>query len=105
MSNTEHDEASIRELEVLQGIRLDDSGLNVWVTSNGCTTIDNFRVDINWGITGETAMTVEIYRIKRDPCKMMPVTIQITFPWSSLNPRGKDITSFEVKNKVGKFRG
>ena len=93
-TNEEH-----ANLEQLHGIRLDESGMTVWVVSSGLTAKEHFEPYIEWGFTGEKAMFIRITRIKRDTGKAMPRSVPITFSWAELNPQNRDVSSFELQNR------
>ena len=86
--------------EVLYGLDILPNSLELHVASGGCTSADNFNVEVNKGITGKPPYIVTIIRIKPDNCKMMvPDGVKISFDREKL---GLDkLIEFTVTNKFG----
>jgi len=49
------------------------NGLTVQVVSNGCTSVESFKVQV-------TDNQVTIDRIKKDHCRAMPRLVEVSFP-------------------------
>jgi hypothetical protein len=86
-------------IEVLNGINITDDTVELFVISNGCTTKENFHVDVNTGFTGQSPVIITVYRIKSDDCKMMPHVVKLTYSKKELKIDGLFETT--LINKIG----
>ncbi|MDG1332296.1 MAG: hypothetical protein P8P74_08190 [Crocinitomicaceae bacterium] len=82
----------------LKGISLKDNKLTLRVPSNGCTSKEDIKVDVNKGITGLPPFHVTVYRIHPDFCKMyIPQGVEITYTFEELGLQAGDW--FSVQNQ------
>lgn len=86
-------------IEVLHGIRINDESIDIFVTSNGCTSKDNIRIEVDKGFTGMTPVSLTVVRSEPDTCKMMSHVAQLTFTKAELGIEGR--FDFTLTNKLG----
>ena len=86
--------------EVLLGLDIMPNSIELHVTSGGCTSAENFSIEVNKGITGKPPYLVSVKRIKPDNCKMrIPDGVKVSFNRKKLGLDG--LVEFTVTNKFG----
>ena len=86
--------------EVLLGLNLTPKTLDIRVASGGCTQKEDFKIDVNKGLTEKPPYTITIYRTKKDDCKaFLPDGVLLSFTKEELGLNG--LTEFTVTNRFG----
>ena len=62
-------------LESIHGLKLSLTEVIITVTSTGCTTADDFRIDVQ----DSQPPSVTFIREQADPCKVIPHTVDLPF--------------------------
>lgn len=70
--------------ELLVGITFDEDNVELVVISNGCTSEDDFEIEVNKGFTGQPPYRLTVRRIRPDNCKMTPHPVTLKFSRSDL---------------------
>ena len=85
--------------EVLLGIRVDAQGIEIQVASGGCTRKEDFRVEIDKGVTGQPPWRLHFIRLRPDECKaFLPEGVPLRFERGEL---GLGPDAFTLGNRVG----
>lgn len=87
------------KLELLRGLKINDDTLELFVTSNGCTTKDDFVIQVNTGFTDVSPVELAVIRVRPDNCKMQSNVFQIVFTRSELGVNA--LFEATIANKVG----
>jgi len=91
------------KLEVLMGFQITSDKLMIRVHSGGCTTKDNFKINVIKGFTGIPPYIVEIYRVVPDFCQMwIPDGVELEFDLNELGIEPN--ASFTLQNNFGRIR-
>ena len=86
--------------EVLLGVNLTEKYLELHVASNGCTSENDFSIDVNTGITGAEPLHLTVLRIKPDECKAeVPDGVTIKFSREKYKLNG--YYAMTLVNKIG----
>ena len=86
--------------EVLLGLNLTPKALDILVASGGCTQKEDFKIDVNKGVTEKPPYSITIYRTKSDDCKVfLPDGVLLSFTKEELGLNG--LTEFTVTNRFG----
>ena len=86
--------------EVLFGLDILPDSLEIHVATGGCTSANDFEIDVNKGTTGKPPYLVTIKRIKPDNCKgIFPEGVKVSFDRKKLGLDG--LVEFTVTNKFG----
>jgi hypothetical protein len=68
------------QIETLMGFRVDGAALHFRVATGGCTTVDDFRLEVEPRRPGTEHVTMLLRRVRADSCKgYFPDGTEITF--------------------------
>lgn len=67
-----------RDIEPIYAMEIREKSLWFLVQSNGCTSEKSFFLDIKASDTDLDLVT--LYRVRKDPCRGMPITLALTSP-------------------------
>ncbi|WP_086930256.1 hypothetical protein [Agarilytica rhodophyticola] len=96
LDNNSLTESAVKEehdIEPIYAMEIREKSLWFLVQSNGCTSEKSFHLDIKKRDNQEDLIT--LYRVRKDPCRGMPITLALTSPLPEENIGNR---SFLVKN-------
>lgn len=89
-----------RTEEVLMGINITDSEIELHVASGGCTNKNSFSIEIDKGSIGKPPYVLRVYRVKSDNCEaFLPNGVSVRYSKDELGLSG--ISEMSLINKLG----